>query len=152
MKTFASPLTLAFVSIIAGLSPAAADVTAALSNSGPNPTACVEYSHIPIGTRLDLRIPPGLPPGNYPSMRIDQLPQGHYSQVQVYTLQTDAPGGPIGASVSTFPPHPYGSDLASVVFAIRGRDGVITVVYADGYSVSKTVQLSSANLPCPSHK
>jgi hypothetical protein len=152
MKTCASSLALALASVIAAISPAAADVTAVLTKSGPNPTACVEYSYVPTGVRLDLQIPPGnypSTPGNYPSMRIDQLPPGH-SQVQVYTLQSGPP--PIGASVSTFPPHPYGSDLASVVFAIRGRDAVVTVVYADGSSASKTMQLSSTNLPCPSPK
>ena len=143
MKTSALSLALALASIIAVISPAAADVAAVLTNSGPNPTACVEYSYIPTGVRLDLQIPPG----KYPSTRLDSLPQSH-SQVQVYKLQSGPP--PIGSSLPTFPLHASGSELVAVVFAIRGRDSVVTVVYADGYSASKTLQLSSTNLPCPS--
>src|ERR1700739_3888855 len=104
MKTCASSPALALASIIAAISPAAADVTAVLTNSGPNPTACVEYSYIATGVRLDLQIPPG----KYPSTRLDSLPQSH-SQVQVYTLQTGAPVTPIGSSLPTFPLHASGS-------------------------------------------
>jgi hypothetical protein len=144
MQRYTSGIALVLPVLIA-LSPARADVTAQFYNDGPD-EACVEYSYIPTGQRLDLQLLRGM---HYIS-RVDALKPANYSQVQVYTVQTGAPR--MGAMWQAFPSTPVNSELVSVIFLLRGRDAVVNTFYSNGTSLTGTAPLSGSNLPCPSPK
>jgi hypothetical protein len=125
----------------------AADIIAQFYNDGPD-QACVEYSYLPTGNRISLQLRPGMGA----TSRLDVLPPGVYSQVQVYTMQTGLP--PVGASWQIFPSNPprNNSELFTVIFQIRGRDAWATTYYTDGTSANASASLSPTALACPSPK
>jgi hypothetical protein len=146
VKTYASSISIC-LGIVATVIPAAAADVDVQFYSDENAGACVNYSYLTSGKRLNLQLNFPNPPTHFLA-RVDQLPPEATSQVQIYTMQVGSPA--IGATWKTFPAKPPGSTLTSVIFQVQGRRSAsITVFFANGTSMTSSMPLLATKLPCP---